>query len=318
MCLTLNSIMTYEKLVSVDGIEFISLRKPEQTNIETKQEQIDIEAQNTLEDKSTTCCICLENNNETSVEFKCRCRIKIHSACLKEMKKNRITKCPICYDSINKSQESIMGNLRLIFILCLILLFTGDGIVNFYYILPSVIFYPSVFNYCDNIYRKCEYYKVHGKLINNTITVNVKNFIPKYNLMSTYEYEENEKCINIDYHKYTSFEDIQIVKEKTINTEKNIFVSYLDKSKCKDNYEYYNPLMLYTKFFGVINLISMGVSELFIKYHDYSIENNYNVIFKFFLLVFKVAFNINYVITTFISSYYNFFLIYRTLNNLNT
>lgn len=287
--------MSYEKLVSVDGIEFTSLREPEQTNIETEQdqEQIDIEAQNTLEDKSTTCCVYLE-----------------------EMKKNKIKKCPICSDVINKSPKSIIVNLIKLFISCFIPLVGFSILVNSYYILPSVIFFPSVFNYCDNIYHKCEYYKVHGKLINNTIIVDVKNFIPQYNLISTYEYGENgenEKCINIDYHKYTSLEDIQIVKEKTINIEKDIFVSYLDKSKCKDNYKYYNPLMLYSKFFGIINLISMGVFALFVKLRNYSIENNYNIVLKNFSLIFIFVFGINYIITTFISSYYNILLLYDLL-----
>lgn len=273
--------MSYEKLVSVDGIEFTTLRGLEQTNIETEQEQIDIEAQNTTEDKSTTCYIYLE-----------------------EMIKNKLLK-------------SIIVNLMKFFISCFMLLIAFSILVNSYYTLPSIIFFPSVLNYCDNIYYKCKYYKVHGKLINNTMMVDVKNFIPQYNLISTYEYGENgknEKCINIDYHKYTSFEDIQIVKEKTINIEKDIFVSYLDKSKCKDNYEYYNPLIFYAKFFGIINLISIGVFLLFVKLHNYLIENNYNIIYKNFSLIFIFVFGINCVITTFISSYYNILLLYNLWN----
>jgi len=183
--------------------------------------------------------------------------------------------------------------------------------VNVIYILPSVIFYPSVFKYCDNIYNKCEYYKVNGNLINNTISVEVKNFIPEYNLISTYQYNKNVTCINMDYRKYTSYEDIQIVKEKTININNDIFVSYLDKSKCVDNYKYYNPLMLYTKFFGISHLLCMGLFGLFTTLHYYFTENNYNVIFKSLSLVFNLVSGVNLVIITFISAYYNIIFIYK-------
>jgi len=88
--------MSYKKLVNVSGflnnnynsinnIEFTQLK--EQANIETKQEQIDIEALNLLENKtstSTTCCICLENNDDASIKLKCRCRTKIHYVCFEK------------------------------------------------------------------------------------------------------------------------------------------------------------------------------------------------------------------------------------------
>ena len=85
--------MSYIKSNIEDNIEFTPLIQPE---------QIDIEAQNTLEDKqitfSTTCCICLKNNDETSVKLKCKCGTKIHYECIEKMKKNNITKCPLCSD----------------------------------------------------------------------------------------------------------------------------------------------------------------------------------------------------------------------------
>lgn len=187
----------------------------------------------------------------------------------------------MCSDTlkVNESSDTIISIFSIFILVLFFTVFSYTYIVNAFYILPSVIFYPSSFNYCDNIYRKCEYYKVNGNLINNTISVEVKNFIPEYNLISTYQYNKNETCINIDYHKYTSYEDVLIVKEKTINTNKIIFVSYLDKSKCLNNYKYYNPSMLYTKFFGILNLLCMGLFGSFVILHKYLIENNYNIVF---------------------------------------
>lgn len=82
---------------------------------------------------------------------------------------------------------------------------------NCFYVLPGVIIFPITnIKYCNNIYRKCEYYKANGNLINNTINVDMKKFIHEYNLISTYQYNKNETCTNMNYHAYTSHEDMQI------------------------------------------------------------------------------------------------------------
>jgi hypothetical protein len=259
-----------------------------------------------LTNQGTICCICLENNDLTSIQLNCRCKAIMHKKCIEEMRKNNIKKCPLCSDTVEakKLSKSIIYILSKLVLTLFMVIMLFTYLVNILYILPSVIFFPSIFKYCDNIYNKCEYYKVNGILINNTISIEVKNFIPEYNLISTYKYNKNETCINMDYHKYTSYKQIQIVKEKTININKDIFVSYLDKSKCVDNYKYYNPPILYTKFFGIAHLICVCSFILFVKLQNYIIENNYNIIFKSLSFIFIIVCGINLVIVTFISAYY--------------
>ena len=149
--------------------------------------------------------------------------------------------------------------------------------------------------------------KVNGILINNTISIDIDNFIPKYNLISTYKYNNNETCINMNYHKYTSYEETQIVKEKTINMNKDIFISYLDKSKCKEDYIYYNPRIFYTHFFAFAHFISSGILIYFVELEKYMIEKNYNIIFKSLSKLFTFVFGLNLILMTFISTYYDIY-----------
>lgn len=280
--------MSYEKLKSEDGIEFIPLKEPEQVNIETEQEQIDIEAQNILEDKPTTstitCCICLENNDETSVKLKCRCGIKIHSKCFDEMKKNKIIKCPMCSDivmkKVQKEQSIIKEIIDFIIAICMITTFF-TYFVELLYILPNVIFFPSERKYCDNVYRKCEYFQVSGILINNTIDVRINDFIPQYNLISIYQYENgglNKTCVSEDFHTYSSYEDVLIVEKLTINTDKKIFVSNSDNSSCKDKYKYYNTQMIYSQILGTVNLFFFILMGLFGELCERVKNNSTNII----------------------------------------
>lgn len=288
--------MSYEKLKSLDGIEFIPLREPEQANIETEQEQIDIEAQNILEDKQTTstitCCICLENNDKTSIKLKCRCGTKIHSACIEEMKKNNITKCPMCSDTIMKKvqkEQSIIKQIINFIISIFIITSFFTYIVEIFYILPNVIFFPSERKYCDNVYQKCEYFQVSGILINNTIDVRINDFIPQYNLISTYQYENrglNKTCVGEDYHTYSSYEDVVIVEKLIINTDKKIFVSNSDNSSCKDKYKYYNTQMIYSQILGTVNLFFLILMGLFGELYKCLKNNNTNIIILNLCLMF--------------------------------
>ena len=288
--------MSYEKLKSVDGIEFIPIKESEQVNIETEQEQIDIEAQNTLEHKSTTstltCCICLENNDETSIKLKCRCGTKIHLKCIEEMKKNNITKCPMCSDIVIKKvqkEQSIIKKIINFIIAIFIITSFFTYIVELFYILPSVIFFPSERKYCDNVYRKCEYFQVSGIIINNTINVKINDFIPQYNLISTYQYENrglNKTCVSEDFHTYSSYEDAQIVKKLTINTDKKIFVLNSDNLLCKDKYRYYNTEMIYSQILGTIYLFFLIMMCLFGKLYKHVKNNNTNIIILNLCLIF--------------------------------
>lgn len=300
--------MYYTKFDTNDGIEFTPIEKPEQI------ENIDIECQtqnisnSELTNTTTICCICLENNDLSSTQLNCRCKARLHIKCIEEMRKNKIKKCPLCSDTI-VSKKSIKLN-NFIIIIIIILFFTF--IVELFLIM-NLIFYPSERKYCDNVYRKCEFYKVNGILINNTMSIDVKNFIPEYKLISTYEYGENENCINMDYHIYTSYEDIRTVKEKTSNINTDIFVSYLDKSKCKYNYRYYNPIMFYTRLFSIIHLIVMIVCCLFTSATKYMSDNNYNINFITLLDIFGFVSYIGLVMSTFISFYYILISSYNSL-----
>lgn len=188
--------MFYTKFNTSDGIEFIPLKEPEpepepetetETESEPEQKQKDIKSQiqnnlnylnnsnNELINSDTTCCICLENNNSTSKQLNCRCKIKIHKKCIEEMCKKNIKKCPLCSDTfyidvsnasnasnasnvseIKQYYEYVKKNLNKFFLLLFITISVFTYFINIFYILPNVIFYESLNNYCNDIYKKCE------------------------------------------------------------------------------------------------------------------------------------------------------------------
>ena len=49
---------------------------------------------------SDNCSICLELNNNTSIELKCGCGNKFHLECIDELEKHNIKKCPLCKKNI--------------------------------------------------------------------------------------------------------------------------------------------------------------------------------------------------------------------------
>jgi hypothetical protein len=307
--------MSYIKFNSIDSIEFIPLREPEKADIENNEdiEKLDIEAQNqNISNSTTTCFICLENNDKISVKLNCRCKLFVHADCYKEMKKNKITKCPICYDIVIRYQEpntSIISIIQFIistFVLfaCTFVLFAILFTILMLLLTPlNLIFFPSERNYCDNIYRKCEYFKVSGILVNNTIEIKVNNFVPIYNLISTYKYDNNKTCIT-DYHTYSSYEDIRIVKELTINTNKDIFISRSNNSKCKYNYKYYNPEILYLNISDLLCLLFLSILPLSHHIHIVLKNNNYNVIIIILHGIIHLVLNIIIIITLLSFSYY--------------
>lgn len=267
--------MSYEKFKSVDGIEFIPLKEPE---------QIDIEAQNILEDKQTTsittCCICLENNNKTSVKLKCRCGTKIHSKCFKEMKKNKMKKCPLCSDIVIKNHESNPPNPCSIFLICIIPIY-----ICYIYIMThsigTIIFYPSTIKYCDNNHKMCEYFSVDGILTMNTIEEKYNNFNVKYYLSSSYNWTTNDykngTCYNVETHIYDSYETALIIKDKSIGETKNIYVSYSNPKNCKLKYKWYNPNKYYIYKYCMYSAIIIPFCLLAPLYFHYKYGNFNNI-----------------------------------------
>jgi len=273
--------MYYKKLVSNDGIEFIPLEKPDQANIETEP-KIDIEGQNILKDKPTTsitCCICLENNDNTSIKLKCSCGIKIHSKCIKEMKKNKIIKCPICSDIVIKNNELNHPYLYSIFLIFIVPIY-----IAYVYIMASsiltIIFYPSNQKYCDNNYKICEYFYADGILVSNTIREKYENFNVKYYLSSSYNWIGNYKngtCYDVETHIYDSYETALIIKEKSIGETKSIFVSYSNPANCKLKYEWYNPNKYYIYTSCIYSAIFIPFCLIYPSYINYKYGNIDNV-----------------------------------------
>lgn len=313
--------MSYEKLKSVDGIEFIHNKEPEQANIEPELEQIDIESQNILKDKvsSTTCCICLENNDETSVKLKCICRTKIHSACIEEMKKNNITKCPICYKNVitNDKYNFIINHLFNIMIIIILPIY-------FYYVLSmlygicTLIFYPSTNKYCDNNLVMCEYFQVDGILVSNVIEEKYDNFNVKYYLSSSYNWTANDlgygTCYDMETHNYDSYETALIIKEKSIGEIKSIFISYSNPINCKVRYKWYNSNKYYfylSCIYSVKIFLAFSITHIYFNYkyrdgHILPTNKIFESILNLFFSIIYVIFICCWIVSIFIVDYYSY------------
>ena len=317
--------MSYEKLKSVDGIEFTPLKEPEQANIEPKLKQIDIESQNILFSKastSITCCICLENNDKTSIKLKCICSTKIHSACIDEMKKNNITKCPICYNNVLTNDKDNFSNNLLLNIMIIIIL-----PIYFYYVLSmsygicSIILYPSTSKYCDNNHKMCEYFHVDGILVSNVIKEKYDNFNVKYYLSSSYNWTTNDlgcgTCYDLDTHTYDTYETALIIKEKSINEIKSFFVSYSNPINCKVTYKWDNSNKYHfylSCIYSAKILLFTSITQVYFNYKYRDIDsiilptNNILecILNKLFLIIY-LLFMACWIVSMLIVDYYAYF-----------
>ena len=163
---------------------------------------------------TTVCVICLEYNNDTSIQLECGCNNYYHLDCIHELKKHQIQKCPLCNKIISSTlttstttvrSESCATRVKMFFIAFIL---TIQSII--YLSMFSIIFFiqpiklltmPSNLKYCDNYYIKCEYYQVNAILFNNTINTNIYNFDINYELVSSYKYNDTNKtyiCFNLD------------------------------------------------------------------------------------------------------------------------
>jgi hypothetical protein len=247
----------YELLKNIDNDDL-------ESNLETTNqiELIDTDKKN-LNQNEDCCSICLEQNNITSIELDCGCKNKFHLGCIDELKKHKITKCPLCKKNINRNNNHDIPN-NIFFLIYLLIVsiymisFVSTTIIN-----PVLyIFIPSELKYCDNKYYKCEYYSTKALLSNNTINENLNNFDIKYELLSSYEYldyknNQTKTCFNLESHEFITYQEVIKVSKKTIGIEKDIFVPFDNKKSCKLNYKFYNPKKFVLNVLTIINLILM-------------------------------------------------------------
>lgn len=138
------------------------------------------------------------------------------------MKKNNITKCPICNVIVVKIHQDGSSD-KFFFSIIMILIFP----LYFYYIcnmvhgiIGNVVFYSSTSKYCDNHYKMCEYFNVNGILVSNVISEKYDNFNVKYYLSSSYNWTTINNisgiCNDLETHTYDSYETSLMIKEKVL------------------------------------------------------------------------------------------------------
>lgn len=299
-------------------------------NIDTFQEN---ELTNTNQNSyRENCSICLEKNDNTSVKLNCGCKNKFHSKCIEQLNNhNHLNKCPVCRKQIkNKIKENdvrykIFYECKQIF---LILLFAIFIMIYMSTLLLSLIIEPIMLiddsikglNYCDNYYKKCDYYQAKGILINNTIIqkIEIHNFDLNYELLSSYQYFDTNNnqtfiCKNVESHKFITYDEAKIISKKTIGLEKNIFVPFVNNGKninidnCKLNYILYDPYNLKLNISVILNLIWI-VPTIFILYVLYILEHddrqNINKYLKFTIKLFGILIIIIHIILQLLYLYY--------------
>lgn len=277
----------------------------------------------TDEKKTQDCCsICLEANNNTSIELECGCRNKFHSNCIKELKKHNIKKCPLCQKNINNENDNEISDffVGILVSICLLIIFAY--VVTFFsifFINPiKYIIAPSETKYCDNIYYQCEYYPVKAVLINNTINENFYDFNIKYQLSSSYKYynyktNQSETCTNLESHEFITYPEADKVSKKSIGIEKNIFVPFDKKKSCKLHYKFYNPRKFILNALTLLNfiwLLPLGVSFFLIKIYiedDENLQNINNIYMKRLIKINYIIIMSIHALLQFSYTYYYFF-----------
>jgi hypothetical protein len=223
----------------------------------------------------------LENNDDISVKLKCRCGTKIHSKCFEEMKKNKMSKCPMCSDIVIKNHKpDVSKNFIFAIIMIIIVPIYIPYILNMVYCIGSIIFYPSTIKYCDNNHKMCEYFPTDGILTINTIEEKYNNFDINYYLSSSYNWTINDFgggiCYDLETHIYDSYETASIIKEKSIGETKSIFVSHSNPKNCKLDYKWYNPNKYYFYLSCIYSAIIIPfclIAPFYINYKYGDIDN---------------------------------------------
>lgn len=220
------------------------------------------------------CCICLNPNDTTSIQLDCGCNNKFHFNCVKEIKKNNTSKCPICRKNIladvKNNDVLLCVNCVIRFILVLfilILLFTTY--IGFIFIFRLIV-HPSEFKYCDNHIKPCDYHKTVGTLYSNKIITKYDNFMVHYKLESSYNYnigKLNYNCTNTQYKTYSSYDEIVVVSEKSLNSKNEIYYNIKNKNICKSKYKWYNPSYFNLNVLSITMICLLFITRYFIKYH---------------------------------------------------
>ena len=121
---------------------------------------------NENEEEYDNCCICLEKNDENSIQLTCNCGNKFHVNCINKMKKYEINTCPICCKNITINTNTtticdflygctifiyicILGILGIIF--CFIIITVFMYIITILYFLYQVCKYNIVIIYIKTV-----------------------------------------------------------------------------------------------------------------------------------------------------------------------
>lgn len=276
------------------------LLSTQDNDIESKQIEL-TDQSNNFENYSThtqSCSICLEELDNSCLKLDCGCKNKFHAKCIDEIKKNKINKCPLCKNKIFKDNNNSVENNKLKLLEFVILVFFSIYLYTIIYCIissMSLIMYPSELKYCDNHYKKCEYYQTSGILINNTIVEEFTNFDITYKLSSSFEYKlihENTTkiCNELETHYYDTYDSIVKISQKSIGMEKQIFVPYDTKKECRLTYKFYNPKRFIDNLFVVIfvcGIIMLTPSVFVLTYlseNPNSVNTNIKKILKFMSL----------------------------------
>ena len=242
--------------------------------------------------------------------------------------KNKSNKNNLVKNIQNYEVDSLKSLILAIFA-TLAILFTFGTFVSVV-ALSNFILRPSYLKYCDNYYKKCEYYQTTGTLVNNTLTEKYNNFNIEYVLSSSYEYipysnkynnsnnySHEYVCDNVQIHKFDSIDEASKVSIKSIGTVSKIFVSYDNNNKCLMNFNYYNPEHFMLNVSVVIHLFSLTIVGILLGVYNFyeiqSIENQFGkrICMKFISfisgMIFIIMMGIS-IISSFAVIYYIFLI----------
>lgn len=99
-------------------------------------------------------------------------------------------------------------------------------------IIDTFMGYHDNVKYCDNNFRKCDYYETTGTII--------KNDISGVYVMSTYSYLDNKTCSNMTTYDNPFDVKKEIKLNKYVGCEKQIFVKVNDELNCITEYDNIN------------------------------------------------------------------------------
>ena len=282
-----------------------------ENNLDTKS---NLDTKNNIDQDN--CSICLEKNNNTSIKLECGCNNKYHIKCINELKKHKFKKCPLCLKKISTNEVNEENdNIFIVFLKFILFILGCIYIINWFSISIihplSYIFNPSELKYCDNLYKKCEYYPVKAILFNNTINEKFNNFDIKYELKSSYEYYngfENNICVDLELHEFKTYQEVLILSKKSIGIEKYIYVRFDEKNNCKLHYKFYNPIKFILNVLVLLNIIwYIPLMIINITINNFVIDN-VNKYLKILLLTLRFIVMIIYFIIQFTYAYYWYIL----------